>query len=85
LAKHPYNKVAIGNKPNLLPFNHIFIAIPRDYIVTHYESTDLLEPEDTRRLVAKYKQIEQAIEQLRHTNSIIERILYKSKDRRYEI
>ena len=85
MAKHPYNKVAIHNNPKLLPFNHIFIAIPRDYIIAHYESIALLEPEDTRRLSAKHKQIEQAIEQLRHINSVIERVLYKSKDRRYEI
>ena len=85
MAKHPYNKVAITREPELLPFNHIFIAIPRDYLISHYKSIQLIEPIDTRRLSAKHKQITQAIEQLRHTNSIIERILYKAKDRRYEI
>ena len=69
-------------EPELLPDKEIIVWIPRKRWYRHLRSHEYLSVNETKRLHCKIKEIEAAINKLRHAQSIAEKISQKALDQR---
>ena len=69
-------KIKRYKPPELLSFNVVRVNIPRRFILRSFETTEVSR-ENIRKIGRKKRQIEQAINNLRHVDSIVDKILLK--------
>jgi len=61
-------------EPNILPFRYIKVTLPRKFLLKKLRSTQSLTLKEGARMRQKLVQIDIAINQLRHAQSLVERV-----------